>query len=415
MTTAPNTQPDNQQPDHQQLHSPQSDDDRRRGLSVWETGHRTPTAQRADHYTPETIAHPARMLPAVAGYAIETFTSPGQLVCDPMCGAGTTLVEAVRRGRPALGVDIEPRWAQVSRENLAHTRAAGFDTWSRVLTADARGLPGVLPRDVAARVRGKVSLVLTSPPYGPGTHGQVTTGGGPVRKTDFHYSPRGQASQRGRNLAYQPLHRLLAGFAQVIAGCVPLLAPGGLIAVTARPWREYGELVDLPDLLTQAAETVGLVLVQRCVALLGRLDGEQVIDRASFFQRSTVAKGRRAGAPWHLITHEDVLIYAKASNPSGSGSGKLKNRQPTPRRGAQTRATGQRDADTVGRRGEHRHLIGVTGRAESEWLANERQRQFRAGNPVVIFDPTSSMDIVNSLGITLPPEAGPAGTPPVPR
>lgn len=64
---------------------------------------------------------------------------------------------------------------------------------------------------------------------------------------------------------------------------------------------------------------------------------------------------------------------------------------------------------------EHRYLIGVTGRGESPWLANERQRQIRAGNSVMIFDPTNSGDIVNSLGITLPPEAGPTGTPTVPR
>ena len=35
-----------------------------------------------------------------------------------MCGSGTTLVEAIRSGRPAIGVDIEPRYADLARANL---------------------------------------------------------------------------------------------------------------------------------------------------------------------------------------------------------------------------------------------------------------------------------------------------------
>jgi len=39
------------------------------------------------------------MLPAVTAV-----TRPGDLVLDPMRGIGTTLVEAVRLGRPAIGI-----------------------------------------------------------------------------------------------------------------------------------------------------------------------------------------------------------------------------------------------------------------------------------------------------------------------
>ena len=358
----------------------------RRALSVWETGHRTPTTQRGDHYTPETIAHPARMLPDVAGYAIEAFTSPGQLVADPMCGAGTSLVEAMRRGRPAFGVDIEARWAALARANLAHTAMSGFDSWARVLTADARALPGILPAEVAERVLGQAALVLTSPPYGPGTHGQVTTGAGPVRKSDFRYSPRGHA---GRNLAYQPLHRLLAGFTQVLSGCVPLLAPDGLIAVTARPWREYGELVDLPDLLTHAAQSAGLVLVQRCVAVLGRLDGERVIDRASFFQRSTVAKGRRAGAPWHLIAHEDVLLFSPVRSYPGAGTATRRARRASQRGpGGPARPPGGSATRREHGRAGHHQRAERTGPGRSTQPARHVLDQVRAGRPATVIDPS---------------------------
>ena len=70
--------------------------------------------QRRARYLPESMAHPAKMLPAIAATAIERYTEPGDLVADPMCGIGTTLVEAIHLGRDGLGVEFEDRWAQIA-------------------------------------------------------------------------------------------------------------------------------------------------------------------------------------------------------------------------------------------------------------------------------------------------------------
>jgi tRNA G10 N-methylase Trm11 len=80
-------------------------------ISVWASAQTDSRAQRRGRYVPGTTAHPARMLPALAATAIAGLTEPGDLVFDPMCGAGTTLIEAMHLGRAAVGVDIEPRWA----------------------------------------------------------------------------------------------------------------------------------------------------------------------------------------------------------------------------------------------------------------------------------------------------------------
>ncbi|MGH3857474.1 MAG: DNA methyltransferase, partial [Pseudonocardiaceae bacterium] len=63
-------------------------------LSVWATAQTSPAAQRKGRYVAESTAHPAKMLPAVAAHAIAHYTEPGDLVLDPMCGIGTTLIEA---------------------------------------------------------------------------------------------------------------------------------------------------------------------------------------------------------------------------------------------------------------------------------------------------------------------------------
>ena len=62
-----------------------------------------------------------KLIPAIPGAAIEAFTEPGDIVVDPFCGSGTTLVEALLAGRRAIGADIHPLATLLSR---VKTRAA---------------------------------------------------------------------------------------------------------------------------------------------------------------------------------------------------------------------------------------------------------------------------------------------------
>jgi DNA methylase len=89
-------------------------------VSVWTTAQQPASAQRTCWYLPGSTAHPAKMLPAIARHAIAAYSQPGELVLDPMCGIGTTLVEATRLGRDAIGVELEPRWVDLAHANLAH-------------------------------------------------------------------------------------------------------------------------------------------------------------------------------------------------------------------------------------------------------------------------------------------------------
>jgi modification methylase len=286
-------------------------------LSVWPTAQRDARSQRRGRYLPESISHPAKMLPSIAAAAITRYTRPGDLVADPMCGIGTTLVEAVHLGRDGLGVEYEERWAAVAAANVAHARRQGATGSAQVIRGDARLLPGLIPPGTA----GQAALVVTSPPYGPSVHGQVTaeqrrgTAGG-VRKYDNRYG------HDPANLASRGLDELLDGFTEILAGCRALLRPGGLAVITARPWRTRGELTDLSSAVLAAGERAGLEPVARHVALLAGLRDGRLIARPSFFQLDNLRKARRRGEPWHLIVHEDVLILRNPSSPSGpAGTG----------------------------------------------------------------------------------------------
>ncbi len=308
-------------------------------LSVWPTAQRDARAQRRGRYVPASTAHPAKMLPAIAATAIRRYTEPGDLVADPMCGIGTTLVEAVHLGRDGLGIEYEERWAGLAAANVACARRQGAAGTAEVIRGDARLLPRLLPPGTA----GRAALVITSPPYGPSVHGQVQAGQrrgaeGGVRKYDNRYS------QDPANLAHQGLDELLAGFTQILAGCAALLRPGGLAVVTARPWRSRGELVDLPAAVIAAGARAGLVPVARCVALIAGLRDGRLIARPSFFQLDNLRRARRRGQPWHLIVHEDVLIFRNPGTClSSAGLGEVQPGHGSPVREAPA-VPGMRDA-----------------------------------------------------------------------
>lgn len=58
---------------------------------------------------------PVKLLRAL----IELTTSPGQIVLDPFCGSGSTLVAAKSAGRKYLGFEVDPDAVTVAKERLA--------------------------------------------------------------------------------------------------------------------------------------------------------------------------------------------------------------------------------------------------------------------------------------------------------
>ena len=76
----------------------------RRALAADLGFHGAPSNGRTHAWHP----FPAKFPPQLPRFFIEALTSPGDTVLDPMCGSGTTLVEAVDSGRRAIGCDIDP-------------------------------------------------------------------------------------------------------------------------------------------------------------------------------------------------------------------------------------------------------------------------------------------------------------------
>ncbi|WP_338672656.1 DNA methyltransferase [Streptomyces sp. SCSIO 30461] len=274
-------------------------------LSVWNTAPTCAHVQRKDRYAPGSTAHPAKMLPQIASHAVSTYTRPGDLVLDPMCGIGTTLVEAIHLGRHALGIEYEPRWARLARLNTSSATHEGSTGTGAVHCGDARRLTQLVP----ATLHGTVDLVVTSPPYGNSVHGQVRstrdTGERGVAKKNYRYG------HDPSNLAHVSTDRLLEAFTEILTQCRLVLRPSGTVVVTTRPWRERGELIDLPSAALAAGQAAGLTPTERCVALLAGIRDSRLIARPSFFQMQNVREARRQGIPLAVIQHEDILVFTR--------------------------------------------------------------------------------------------------------
>jgi tRNA G10 N-methylase Trm11 len=56
------------------------------------------------------------------------FCYVGDTVLDPFAGTGTTLVAAYQLGRNSIGMEIEPRYAQLARDALSKVGARPLET-----------------------------------------------------------------------------------------------------------------------------------------------------------------------------------------------------------------------------------------------------------------------------------------------
>ena len=82
---------------------------------------------------------PAKFPPQLPRFLIEQLTVPGDVILDPMLGSGTTLVEAARLGRRAIGCDIDPLARMIAAAKLTPIDpSAAMETGLTVLSAAQR-------------------------------------------------------------------------------------------------------------------------------------------------------------------------------------------------------------------------------------------------------------------------------------
>lgn len=73
-----------------------------------------------------------RFPPALAEYVLERFSQPGQVVLDPFCGLGTTLIAAKKMGRVAYGFERgQRRYEYVVQQDVDTTKVINDTIFNR--------------------------------------------------------------------------------------------------------------------------------------------------------------------------------------------------------------------------------------------------------------------------------------------
>lgn len=82
---------------------------------------------KMDYFTHGIHPYTAKLIPHIPHYFIEKYTQKDDVILDPFCGSGTTLLEARLLGRNAIGIDINPLSTLISE---VKTTPLGIDELS---------------------------------------------------------------------------------------------------------------------------------------------------------------------------------------------------------------------------------------------------------------------------------------------
>src|SRR3984957_4273607 len=91
--------------------------------------------------------HPTVKPIAMVSDAILDVTQRGDIVLDPFCGSGTTILAAERTGRRAHAIELDPgyvdtaveRWQRITGQSAVHANGLTFDEMRSKRLAASRG------------------------------------------------------------------------------------------------------------------------------------------------------------------------------------------------------------------------------------------------------------------------------------
>ncbi len=179
-------------------------------------------------------AHHQRSVAELAQHAITTYTDQDDLLLDPICGSGDILVEAVRAGRMAIGVEHEPYWVDMARTRIERATDSGRGGFAAVVNGSVDTLIRLLAGEARTQ---QASMVLTAPQIGTA----VRVGGS------------GTAS----NLA-----EFVDGTVAAVSLCAEVAAPQTLFGIICWPVPEF----NTPRTMEDAFITAGFKVVDRQTA-----------------------------------------------------------------------------------------------------------------------------------------------------
>ena len=94
--------------------------------------------------------------PQVPRNLILKYTNEGDIVLDPFCGSGTTLIESKLLNRKSVGIDINTDALKLAKERLNFKHKFSYEP--KLIKANSTNLKTIIPNDV-------IDFIFAHPPY----------------------------------------------------------------------------------------------------------------------------------------------------------------------------------------------------------------------------------------------------------
>ncbi|BCW96545.1 MAG: DNA methyltransferase [Fimbriimonadales bacterium] len=244
--------------------------------SLWLLGKRDNSgAHTADYW--------GNFVPQIPQQAMRRFTQPGELVIDPFMGFGTTLIEAVRLGRCAIGVDLQPACVEQARERV---QAETYGDGGRVLPMLGDSTRPETAHAVQEAMRewgfSHAHLLILHPPYHD------------IIRFSDHPDDLSNAAD---------IDAFLERFGQAAANFAPLLAHGRFLTLVIGDKYARGEWVPLGFQTMEVVRAQGFRLKSICVKDIQESRGKRGQQR--------LWRYRALRHNFYVFKHEYVMFFEK--------------------------------------------------------------------------------------------------------
>lgn len=88
------------------------------GYSRWNGGGRRNLFEHPTNQSDRHGIHPTEKPVSLMAEIIGLFSNPGDLICDPFMGSGTTGVACIKRGRRFVGIERDPKYFDIACERI---------------------------------------------------------------------------------------------------------------------------------------------------------------------------------------------------------------------------------------------------------------------------------------------------------
>lgn len=193
--------------------------------------------------------HPAPFSFTDVARLIRFFTKRGNTVLDPFVGIGSTLKACAIEGRKGIGIELNKKYADLSKERIETEVALSEEIEEQiVLTGDSRNLLETLDEN-------SVDFVVTSPPYWNILHKEDHKVKQERKANDLDTKYSDSEHDIGNINDYD---EFLDELTFILSKCVRPLKPKKYMAVVVSDFRDKSKYIMFHADLAKKLDTVGL-------------------------------------------------------------------------------------------------------------------------------------------------------------